>query len=74
MNDAESIAGGAIGAFAHHILDFTDTARRVARKGAQLIAVPSFDWPAVAAKHYSHRGPLRAHLGASGHSDRFLEL
>jgi apolipoprotein N-acyltransferase len=25
-------------------LDFTDTARKLARQGAQLIAVPSNDW------------------------------
>ncbi len=35
-------------------LDFTDTARKVARNRSQIIAVPSFDWPAVASKHYSH--------------------
>ncbi|MBN1954099.1 MAG: hypothetical protein JW900_03510 [Anaerolineae bacterium] len=35
-------------------LDFTDTARRMARNGAQIIAVPSHDWPAIAAKHYTH--------------------
>ncbi len=35
-------------------LDFTDTARRMARNGAQLIAVPSRDWPAIATKHYTH--------------------
>ena len=35
-------------------LDFTDTARRMKHAGAQLIAVPSFDWPAIADKHYTH--------------------
>ncbi len=35
-------------------LDFTDTARKVARQGAQLIAVPSNDWPGIAHKHYTH--------------------
>jgi len=44
----------ALGTIICYDLDFTDTARKVARNGAQLIAVPSFDWPAVAAKHYSH--------------------
>jgi len=37
-----------------HDLDFTDTARRIARDGAQLIAIPSYHWPAVAHKHYTH--------------------
>jgi apolipoprotein N-acyltransferase len=35
-------------------LDFTDTAREVTQAGAQLIAVPSCDWPAIAAKHVTH--------------------
>ncbi|HVZ71077.1 MAG TPA: apolipoprotein N-acyltransferase [Polyangia bacterium] len=34
-------------------LDFTDTVRKLARRGARLIAVPSADWPAIAAKHYT---------------------
>lgn len=45
---------GRMGTIICYDLDFTDTARKVARNGAQIIAVPSFDWPAVAAKHYSH--------------------
>lgn len=45
---------GRLGTIICYDLDFTDTARKVARNGAQLIAVPSFDWSAVAAKHYSH--------------------
>ncbi|AFV12380.1 nitrilase/cyanide hydratase [Thermacetogenium phaeum DSM 12270] len=45
---------GRLGTIICYDLDFTDTARRVARNGVQLIAVPSFDWPAIAAKHYSH--------------------
>ncbi len=45
---------GRIGAIICYDLDFTDTARKMARKGAQVVAVPSFDWPAVASKHYSH--------------------
>ncbi|MFN3308421.1 MAG: apolipoprotein N-acyltransferase [Anaerolineales bacterium] len=35
-------------------LDFTDTARRITRNGAQLILVPSHDWPQIATKHYTH--------------------
>ena len=45
---------GRLGTIICYDLDFTDTARKVARNGAQLITVPSFDWPEVAAKHYSH--------------------
>jgi len=45
---------GRLGTIICYDLDFTYTACRVARNGAQLIAVPSFDWPAIAAKHYSH--------------------
>jgi len=45
---------GALGMMVCYDLDFTDTARRVARAGARLIAVPSFDWPAIAPKHYTH--------------------
>lgn len=33
-------------------LDFLDTARAVARGGAQLVAVPSQDWGSIAHKHY----------------------
>ena len=32
----------------------TDTARKLAAQGAQLIGVPSNDWAAIAEKHYSH--------------------
>ncbi|GIW36147.1 MAG: apolipoprotein N-acyltransferase [Meiothermus sp.] len=35
-------------------LDFTDTARKMARQGAQLVAVPSQDWATIADKHYTH--------------------
>ncbi len=45
---------GTLGTIICYDLDFTDTARKVARNGAQLIGVPSFDWPAIAHKHYSH--------------------
>jgi apolipoprotein N-acyltransferase len=51
---AYETAIGRLGTIICYDLDFTDTARKVARNGAQIIAVPSFDWPAVAAKHYSH--------------------
>jgi len=45
---------GRLGTIICYDLDFTDTARKVAHNGAQIIAVPSFDWPEIAAKHYSH--------------------
>ena len=45
---------GCLGTIICYDSDFTDTARKVARNGAQIIAVPSFDWPEIAAKHYSH--------------------
>lgn len=35
-------------------IDFTDTTRKVARAGADVIAVPSLDWPEVAPVHYTH--------------------
>lgn len=35
-------------------LDFTDTAREMARRGAAFIAVPSNDVPGIAATHYTH--------------------
>lgn len=45
---------GEIGTIICYDLDFTDTARKVARNGATLIAVPSGDWPGIADKHYAH--------------------
>ena len=45
---------GRLGMMICYDLDFTDSARRVARAGAQLIAVPSFDWEKIAPKHYTH--------------------
>ena len=45
---------GEIGTIICYDLDFTDTARKVARNGAKLIAVPSGDWPGIADKHYAH--------------------
>ena len=35
-------------------MDFTDTARKVTRNGAQIVAAPSLDWPAIAELHYGH--------------------
>lgn len=35
-------------------LDYTDSARKTARLGANLLAVPSSDNPGIAQKHYSH--------------------
>ncbi len=45
---------GTLGTIICYDLDFTDTARKLARQGAQLIAVPSNDWPAITYKHYTH--------------------
>lgn len=60
----ESITGGTFAAY-HTSLGrlgtiicydfaFTDSARDVTANGAQLIAAPSWDWPAIAAKNYAH--------------------
>ncbi len=35
-------------------LDYTDTTRKMASRGAQLIGVPSNDWSSIADKHYTH--------------------
>lgn len=35
-------------------LDYTDTTRKMAVQGAQLIGVPSNDWSTIAEKHYTH--------------------
>ncbi len=45
---------GKIGTIICYDLDFTDTARKVTRNGAQVMLVPSHDWPAIATKHYTH--------------------
>ncbi len=45
---------GRLGTIICYDLDFTDTARKITRNGAQLILVPSHDWPAIGAKHYTH--------------------
>lgn len=34
--------------------DYTDTTYKMARQGAQLVAVPSNDWAGIADKHYAH--------------------
>jgi apolipoprotein N-acyltransferase len=34
--------------------DYTDTTYKMARQGAQLVAVPSNDWGGIADKHYAH--------------------
>jgi len=34
-------------------MDFTDTPRELALRGAKLVAVPSADWRAIASKHYT---------------------
>lgn len=45
---------GELGTIICYDMDFTDTARKVASNGADLIAVPSGDWPGIADKHYAH--------------------
>lgn len=45
---------GRLGMIICYDLDFTDSSRAVARDGARLIAVPSFDWGNIADKHYTH--------------------
>jgi len=45
---------GELGTIICYDLDFTDTARKMTRSGAQVIAVSSLDWPSIASKHYSH--------------------
>ncbi len=45
---------GVLGTIICYDLDFTDTVRRLARQGAQLIAVPSNDWTGITYRHYTH--------------------
>jgi apolipoprotein N-acyltransferase len=45
---------GTLGTIICYDLDYTDTARKLARQGAQLIGVPSNDWGSIAEKHYTH--------------------
>jgi apolipoprotein N-acyltransferase len=45
---------GILGTIICYDLNFTDTARKTAAAGAQLIAVPSNDWRGLAAKQYTN--------------------
>ena len=45
---------GTLGTIICYDLDYTDTARKLVRQGAQLIGVPSNDWGSIAEKHYTH--------------------
>ncbi len=45
---------GRLGTIICYDLDYTNTARKLARQGAQLIAVPSNDWSTIADKHFTH--------------------
>ncbi len=45
---------GTLGTIICYDLNFTDTARKTAAAGAQLIAVPSNDWRGLAPKQYTH--------------------
>ena len=45
---------GTVGTIICYDLNFTDTARKMVGNGAQLIAVPSNDWSALASKQYSN--------------------
>ena len=45
---------GRLGTIICYDLDFTDTARKMTRNGAQLILVPSHDWPQIGVKHHTH--------------------
>ncbi len=45
---------GTVGAEICADIDFTDTSRELARRGAQVIAVPSADWPGLASTHHVH--------------------
>ncbi len=45
---------GVLGTIICYDLDYTDTARKLARQGVQLVGVPSNDWDSIAEKHYTH--------------------
>jgi len=45
---------GVLGTIICYDLDYTDTARKLASQGVQLIGVPSNDWSSIAEKHYTH--------------------
>jgi apolipoprotein N-acyltransferase len=44
---------GKMGSVICYDMDFTDTPRELALRGAKLVAVPSADWSAIASKHYT---------------------
>jgi apolipoprotein N-acyltransferase len=44
---------GTMGSVICYDMDFTDTPRELALRGAKLVAVPSADWRAIASKHYT---------------------
>ena len=45
---------GTIGTVICYDIEFTDTTRKVANATAQVIVVPSYDWPELAPVHYTH--------------------
>jgi apolipoprotein N-acyltransferase len=45
---------GKLGTIICYDLDYTDTTRKLARQGVQLVGVPSNDWGSIADKHYAH--------------------
>jgi apolipoprotein N-acyltransferase len=45
---------GSIGTIICYDIEFTDTTRKVANEGADVITVPSYDWPELAPVHYTH--------------------
>lgn len=44
---------GRLGSIICYDMDFTDTARQIARRGARIIAVPSADWRAISVQHHT---------------------
>ncbi len=45
---------GVLGTIICYDLDYTDTTRKLARQGVELIGVPSNDWGSIAEIHYTH--------------------
>ena len=45
---------GVLGTIICYDLDYTDTIRKLAAQGVQLVGVPSNDWGSIAEKHYTH--------------------
>jgi apolipoprotein N-acyltransferase len=45
---------GKVGTIICYDQDYTDTTRKLARQGVQLVAVPSNDWSTIADKHFAH--------------------